>query len=151
MAVPSTPIAYNLFKYALGKKLIDLGADVFKLALFTSASNAGTTALTHSGGTPPLYADLTNEVSNANGYTTGGATVANTWTNSAGTETFGLANPQWTASGAGLVFEFGVVYDSTTGHLVGWFYFDSTPTSVTVAAGVQMTVTIDVSGFFSLA
>ena len=150
MAAPSTPIAYNLFKYALGKKLIDLSADTFKVALFTSASNATTTALTHSGGTPPLYSDLTNEVSNANGYTTGGATVANTWTNSSGVETFGLANSQWTASGAGLVWEFAVFYDSTTGHLVAWCYGDSTPASVTVAAGVQMTLTMNVAGLFSL-
>jgi hypothetical protein len=131
--------------------LIDLVNDTFKLALFTAGSNAGNSALTHSGGTPPLYTDLTNQVSNANGYTTGGVTCAATWTNSSGTQTLDLADAQWTASGSGLTFEYGVLYDSTSGHLVGWFYFDSTPTSVSVSAGVQMTAVIDAAGFFTLA
>ena len=147
---PSAFAAYDLFGYALGKKIVDLGADAFKIALFTSTSNAGTPALVHSVSSPPLYSDLTNEVSNANGYTTGGYSVTPTWSNTAGVETMALTNATWTASGAGITFRFAVLYDDTTKNLIGWIYGDSTPQDVSVAAGNQLVLQINASGAFTL-
>ena len=151
MAAPSAWAVYNLFKNALGNKVVSLnGVDTIKMALFTSSSNAANSALTHSGGTAPMYSDLTNEVSNANGYTTGGVACAATWTDSAGTETLGAANATWNATGSGIVAEIAVLYDSTTGNLIAWCYLDSTPASVTVAAGNTIVVQISGSGVFTL-
>jgi len=64
-------IIYNRFKANLLKKLCDLGAagDIIKVQLHT---NAYTPDKDHN-----VKGDLTNEVPNGNGYTTGGATLAN--------------------------------------------------------------------------
>lgn len=146
MAAPSAWTVYDQLKLKLGNKVINLGTDTIKMALFTSTSNANTTNL----GTA-TYASLTNEVSNANGYTTAGATVTPTWSNSAGTETFTTTNASWTASGAGLTARYAVLYDSTSGDLIAWCTLDSTPADVTVSAGNSLTVQINASGVFTLA
>ena len=117
------------------------------MALFTSSStNAQTTSL----GTA-TYATLTGEVSSANGYTTGGVSVAPTWSNASGTETFTTANATWTASGSGITARTAVLYDSTSGDLICWSVLDSTPADVTVSAGNTLTVQANGSGVFTVA
>lgn len=151
MAAPSAWAVYNLFKNALGNKVVSLnGVDTLKMALFQSTSNAANSALTHSGGTAPQYSDLTNEVASGNGYTTGGVTCAATWTDASGTETLAAATGSWTASGSGITAEIAVIYDSTTGNLIAWCYLDSTPQNVSVAAGNTLNV-VSGSGVFTLA
>lgn len=99
---------YNSAKLKIGQGLIDLDSHTFKCALFTSASNANT--LTHDE-----LADLTNQVPNGNGYTTGGVTLTGvTWVNSSGTITFDCDEFTWTGSGAGFSAAFVVIYDDTT-------------------------------------
>ncbi len=150
MAAPSAWTVYNLFKNALGNKVVSLnGVDTIKMALFQSTSNAYNAALTHSGGGPPQYSDLTNEVANGNGYTTGGVACAATWTDASGTETLGTATATWTASGSGITAEIAVLYDSTTGNLIACCYLDSTPQNVSVASGNTLNVTSG-SGVFTL-
>ena len=152
MAAASTPATYNLFKLAWGKAhTFDLSSDTLKMALFTSSSNAANSALAHSGGTAPLYSDLTNEVSNGNGYTTGGASVISGWTDSSGTESLTVSNPSWLASASGITAEIAVLYDSTTGHLIGWVYLDSTPASVSTSSGNTLTLTIATGTWLTLA
>ena len=125
-------------------------AETIKMALFTSASNANTLS-----GSEKL-ADLTNEVANANGYTTGGATLAApSWANVAGTETFSAGNGSWTAAGGSITARFAVVYISgTVGGIVNPILcvslLDTTPADVTVADGQVLTVTINASGIFTL-
>src|ERR1051326_4115561 len=99
---------YEQFKLEFGEAGIDMSAATFKMALYTSASNANTLS------TNKAKADLTNEVANANGYTTGGVTVAPTWTNSAGTETWDVADAVWTAAGGSITARFAVLYKSGT-------------------------------------
>jgi len=144
MAAPSAWALYHQFKLKLGEKILDLTSDTIKMALFTSSSNAGSASL--AGAT---YSNLTNEVSNANGYTTAGVTCAATWTNSSGTETFDVADASWTASGSGITARFAVIYDSTTGDLIAFSILDSAPADVTVAAGNTLTVQINASGAFT--
>jgi hypothetical protein len=64
MAAAGPWVIYNEFKETLGKKVLDLVNDTFKVALFTSTSNAGSATLATA-----QYATLTNQVSaNGNGY-----------------------------------------------------------------------------------
>lgn len=131
---------YREFKGNLGEKLFDLNAgDTIKCALFLSTSNCGDVALATA-----QYATLTNQHSNANGYTTGGVTVAATWTQSGGTITFDTANAQWTASGGSIVARFAVLYDDTAANkdLIAYCILDATPADVTCTTGNTLTITI---------
>lgn len=77
MAAPGlwTPTNTGLSKIASGQ--FDIDSDTYKIALFLSTSNLGIASTT--------YAALTNEVANANGYTTGGIAAAMTITTGAAT------------------------------------------------------------------
>lgn len=147
MAASSWTI-YHEFKLNLGEKVIDMSSDTFKMALFLSTSNAGSASLATA-----QYATLTNQHSNANGYTTGGVTCARTWTNGSGTITFDVADAQWTASGGSITARFAVIYDDTATNkdLVCYSILDSTPADVTVTTGNILTVQINASGVFTLA
>jgi hypothetical protein len=140
---------YNKFKEYMADGLIDLDGDTFKMALFLSTSNCATL-------TWDDYADLSNEHANANGYTTGGETLASvTWTESAGTVTFDFADEVWTASGGSIICRFAVVYDDTpttpvADPLVGYSLLDNTPADVTVNDGNTLTVQINANGMFQL-
>ena len=128
---------------------IDLDADTFKLALFSSTSNAAT--LSTSG-----YANLTNEVANGLGYTTGGQALTSvTWVRSAGTTTFDSADVVWTASGGSITARYAVMYDDTVttpvaDPLVGNSLLDTTPDDVTATDGNTLTVAPSASGWFTL-
>lgn len=98
---------YNSAKFKFGDAVLDLNTHTFKCALFTSSSNADD--LTHDE-----LADLTNQVANGVGYTTGGVTLTNvTWTNSNGTITFDFDDPFWNPSGGSISAQYAVVYDDT--------------------------------------
>jgi hypothetical protein len=109
MAAASAWTVYNEFKESLGKKTLDLVNDTFKVALFTSTSNAGAATLATA-----QYATLTNQVAGANGYTTTGTSVTPSWTRSTGTVTFDTSDATWTASGGTITARFAVLYDNTS-------------------------------------
>lgn len=124
----------------------------WKIAAFLSTSNANTL-----GGTNDVYGDLTNEHANANGYTTGGATITPTWTQSGGVATFDAADlsPAWTASGGSIVFRFLVIYKNATVNtivkpILCVSLADTTPADVTATAGNPVNVTFNASGIFTL-
>lgn len=120
----------------------DLDSDTFKIALFLSTSNIGAASTT--------YAGVTNEVSNGNGYTTGGASVTGSLSGTT-TVTFDTTDPAvWTASGAGFSARFAVLYE-VGGNVLAYCLLDSTPADVTVTAGNTLTLTINASGVFTLA
>jgi len=108
---------YNSFTQALarggasGTGLL-LNADTLKMALFTTAPAAADTT----------YAQTATEVSNGNGYTTGGVSLTGSTSNSSGTETLkttaNFANPTWTASSSGFTCRYFVWYDSTASSAV---------------------------------
>lgn len=123
----------------------------WKVALWLSTSNANTL-----GGTNDVYGDLTNEHANANGYTTGGVAASGiTWTQSAGTATFDIADPVWTASGGSIVARFSTIYKNATVNtivkpLLAVTLLDTAPADVTTTTGNTFTITINASGVFTL-
>lgn len=112
----------------------------FKIALFTSSSNANT-------GTHEEYGDLDNEVAAGNGYTTGGEEIADiAWSETSGTAALTWTTPVvWTASAGNIVARFAVVYiDGTVGGftdpVVARCLLDSTPADVTVTPPNTLTI-----------
>lgn len=143
---------YETAKEYIGDGTIDLDSATFKMALFTSSSNANTLSTNNE------LTDLTNQVANANGYTTGGVTLTNvTWNNSAGTMTFDCDDAVWTASGGSITARFAVIYrsgaagsPSVTDALLCVCLLDTTPADVTATAGNTLTIAINASGVFTL-
>ena len=138
---------YNEFLATLGDKVMSLNAsDQIKMALFLSTSNCGSQSLSTA-----QYATLTNQVANADGYTTGGVVVASTWTQTSGTLTFNCANGVWNASGGNITARFAVIYDNTTANkdLICYCLLDSTPADVTATDGNSLTIQINASGAFT--
>lgn len=140
---------YEPAKEYIGDGTIDFDTQTFKCALFTSASNCNT--LTHDA-----LADLTNQVANGNGYTTGGVTLGSvTWGQTGGTATFDSGDAVWTASGASLTARYGVIYQSGTvggvvDALVCVSLLDTTPADVTATSGNTLTIAMNASGILTL-
>lgn len=118
-----------------------LDADSYKIALFLSTSNIGAASTT--------YAGLTNEVANANGYTTGGeaTTLSRSGTT---TVTFDATDVVWTASGGSITARFAVLYE-VGGNVLCYCLLDSAPADVTATNGNTLSVNINASGVFTLA
>ncbi|MGE0629583.1 MAG: hypothetical protein AB7O43_17370 [Hyphomicrobiaceae bacterium] len=96
---------YDTVAELIADGTIDLDTHAFRLQLHTSSytPNAAHDEL----------ADLTNEVSNANGYTTGGEALANiTWSQTGGVATFDSDPVVWTASSAGITARYAVLIDT---------------------------------------
>lgn len=137
---------YDTAKLNIGNGTTDLDSHTFKIALFTSSSDANTL-------TETVYSGLTNEVANANGYTTGGNTLSGvTWTQTSGTATFDATDTTWTASGGSITARYAVIYDDTaaTKPLVCVCLLDTTPADVTATAGNTLTIQFNASGIFTL-
>ena len=118
-----------------------LDGDSYMIALFLSTSNIGASSTT--------YAGLTNEHANNNGYTTGGQAVTLSRTGTT-TVTFDATDPAaWTASGGSIVAKFGVLYE-VSGRVLAYFLLDSGGADVTATDGNTFTITISVSGLFTL-
>src|SRR5216110_311322 len=79
----------------------DIDTDSWKMALFLSTSNIGAASTT--------YAGLTNEVANANGYTTGGIAVVLTLSGTTTVTVTYSSNPVWTASGGSITARYAVI------------------------------------------
>lgn len=141
---------YNKFLEYMADGTIDLDGDTFKVALVSST-------YTPSASTHTVYADITNELSTANGYTAGGATLGTvTWTESGGTVTFDAADASWTASGGSITARYAVIYDDTPSTpvakpLVAYVLLDTTPADVTATDGNTFTLSWNASGIFTLA
>ena len=118
------------------------GADTFKMALFLSTSNIGASSTT--------YAGLTNEHANANGYTTGGISVALSLTGTTTVKCDIDTDPVWTANGGSIVARFAVIYE-VGGNVLCYCLLDSTPADVTATDGNTLTVAAHASGVFTLA
>ncbi len=119
----------------------DFDTDTFKMALFLSTSNIGAASTT--------YAGVTNEHSNANGYTTGGVALT---LGLSGTTTVMVdsTDATWNASGGSIVARFAVIYE-VGGDVVCYCLLDSAPADVTTTTGNALLVAIHASGVFNLA
>lgn len=139
---------YQSFNEYKSDGTIDLDTDTFTVSLHTST-------YTPSATTHTVYADLTNELPTANGYTNGGQNLAAvTWNRSAGTVTFDAADLAWTASGGSITARYAVIRKNGTANgiispLVAYILLDTTPADVTVTAGNTLTLQWHASGIFT--
>jgi hypothetical protein len=142
--------------YSKNKNLIkmsDLSSATIKLLLTTSTYVPDTSVTGNS-----VLADVTNELANANGYTTGGVTLsAPTITAITGGYKFSSGNASWTASGGSIpAWRNGVIYASgtlwgLTSPLLGFFLGDATPADIAAtASGNSLTVNCPTAGWFDL-
>lgn len=128
---------FQAFVEHLAEKVHNLGADTLKVLLSNAAPDAAADA---------VRADLTSELSTANGYTSGGAAV--TITSSAQTAgTYKLVGNDvvFTAAGGSIgPFRYAVLYNDTptspADPLIGWWDYGS---SITLADGESLTVDFD--------
>ena len=109
----------------------------YSVALFTSAAGLATTVTS--------YASLTNEVANANGYTTGGVAVSLADTGTTSVAVYFAAspgNPTWTATGGSIVARWAVLY-KIGGDVIAYCLLDATPGDVTTTSGNTLTIKSD--------
>lgn len=139
---------FNTTNKYIGDGTLDLDSAVIKCMALTSA-------FTPNAETQFIKSHIVaNEVANGNGYTTGGVTVACTWTRSAKVCTFDSADPAWTGSNAPwglryLVWYASGTYNGIVDPLIGYKLVDTTPADVTVAVGSTVTFNINAAGLFT--
>jgi hypothetical protein len=124
---------FDSFVEALAEKVHNLGADTLKVYLSNTAPVATNT----------VKADIA-EISNGNGYTTGGNTASvTTSSQTSGTYKLVLADPAtWTATGSVGPFRYAILYNdtATNDELIGWWDYGS---SITLANGETFKVDFD--------
>jgi hypothetical protein len=133
------------------KKIVDgtinLETMALKAILATSAQAVDKTFLGSSG--DARYADLTGELTTANGYTAGGVALANVTLSRPSASIAQLtADPwSWTITGAGITFKYGIIYvdGATNDDLLMVADLENTGGSITTIAGL-LQVTPNVSG-----
>lgn len=131
----------NTGRTSLLNGTFDIDSDTWRMALFTSSSNIGASTTT--------YAGVTNEVANANGYTTGGIAITLTLSGTT-TVTVDIAtDPVWTASGGSITARFAAIYE-VGGNVLCYCLLDDAPADVTATAGNTLTVAANASGVFTL-
>ena len=139
---------YNDGKRYIGNGTIELGVGNFKMALFTSASNASTFTIS-------TFASLTNEIAATGGYTTGGKPLVpgtGQWTTGASAKqmkfTYSTIGVTFTASGASLNnIKYAVIYNSA-GKLLCFCQLSSS--QFTVSSPNTLTVLPAATGVFTL-
>lgn len=116
---------------------VDWASDTVKAQLHTSAASFDVDA-------DEIAADVSNEVSNGNGYTTGGfshTTVAPSYNATGNKTVLDLNDPTWTASRAGFAASHSVWVDTTPNLLLEYLAFDAG--TITLATGDTLTINID--------
>jgi len=150
MAAPS---AFQFYAKNLNNlKNADLAGATIKMLLTSSLYVPDTSETGHSA-----LADITNELANGNGYSTGGVALATpTITAIAGGYKFSSGNALWTASGSGIpAWRYGVIYVvgalwGITSPLLARFIGDSTPADIPLtAAGNSLQVSCPANGWFT--
>lgn len=103
-------LIYNSFKEFMADNTIDMDNDTFKCCLLLAAYTPDAEA--HS-----VYTNLTNEVANGNGYTTGGVALSSVvWDRTTGTVKFDAADSSWTD--ATFTARYAAIYSETSTKLV---------------------------------
>lgn len=140
---------YNESKYKIGASTLNLTSTAFLLALYQSGSNANLLSCS-------IYNQLTSEVANGNGYTTGGkALTGETWAvgTSAKQYKFDVDDLTFTATlGTIPNIKFAVIYISAAAsanrHLL--CYCSLTSTQFTLASGNTLTIQMNSAGVFTM-
>lgn len=134
-------------------KISDLPTTTIKMLLTTSLYVPNTTNTGHT-----VLLDVTNELANGNGYTTGGVTLATPAVAAFLTTGFSLStgNALWTASGTGIpAWRNAVIYVSgplwgLTSPLLGFFVGDSAPLDIPLtSAGNSLQINTPANGWFT--
>lgn len=136
--------AYDHLAEIMSDGTVDMDNDTFKMMLLDTSHTRDVTNT--------LKSDIVaNEISGANGYTTGGATLASvTWSHSSGTVTFDSADVSWTATGGSIVASDAVIYDDTTTSPLDALMFDiDFDGEQTAGAGTSFVVAPNASGWFT--
>lgn len=127
------------FVEAVHEKVHNLGSDTLKVLLTNTAPSLSNTQ----------KSDISGELSTANGYTAGGATITVTASSqSSGLYTLLANDVTWTATGNIGPFRYAVIYNdsATNDELIG--YIDYTY-SITVGSGQTFTIDFDqVAGLY---
>lgn len=127
---------------------MDLLSDTLKMTLHTATYSPNID-------TNEAFADATNELGTANGYTANGVTLTTktlTYNATGNVTTFVCDDVSWTASGGSLVFQYAVLHDDTvsTGPpvkpLIG--YIDCG--AQTITTGNTFTLDVTASGLFTV-
>ena len=143
MAAQWTPY-YSSKKYMMSGA-IDVDSDAFRMALFTSASNAATATLS-------TYASVSNEVTEAFGYSSSGKALTGiTWATGASARVYRWSHAAlvWTAAGGNIAnVKYAVIWDTTSGKLMCFAQLSTA--QFTIASGTTMTMTPSSSGVFEL-
>lgn len=140
---------YNLAKKKIGNASLSLASTVYRMTLHTSASNAATLTL-------GVFASLTNEVTEANGYSSSGkALTSEVWTVGASAKSykFDFDDVVWTGTGGTIPnIKFAVVWISAattaTRHLLATASLTSA--QFTLAQNNTLTLQINALGCFTM-
>jgi len=141
---------YNSFKRYLGNGTLDMNTDLWRISLYTSASNAATVTLSRQN-------QLTNEVAEANGYSSSGLSLsAPTWSigTTSGTLRFDSTAVIWTAAAGSIAdVKFAVIWKSDNAtsanrKLVCQSQLSTAQFSITT--GNTLTITPATTGIFEL-
>ncbi len=142
---------YNTFRKYVGNGTINLSSSIFRMALFQSAASAPASTLTLS-----TYSQISSEVANGNGYTTGGKTASATaWAQGASAKEYRFDGTAvvWSASSGNIAnIKYAVVYISgaSAGAQKLCFYSLLSSSMFTVTDGNSLTVTPSANGYFEL-
>ncbi len=132
----------NTGRTSLITGVFDIDSDTWKMALFVETSNLALATTTS-------YANLTGEVANAYGYTTGGNSIALTVAGTSPVTIDITTDPVWTATGT-LSAYYAAIYE-VGGNVLCHCLLNATPATVTVSSGNTLTVAAHASGVFTLA
>lgn len=152
MAAPS---AFQFYAKNINvEKMTDLSGAVINILLTTSTYTPDTTNTGHSA-----LANITNELANGNGYTTGGVTPGGVSVAVFSTTGYKLSTSAaiWTASGTGIpAWRYGVLYVvgslwGITSPLLAYFTGDSAPADVPLtASGNTLQINCPANGWFTI-
>jgi hypothetical protein len=147
--MPATLSLYNNWAHNVGRG-VDLSTPpTVNVVLLSSA-------YTPNQDTHAVYADLTNELSTANGYTNGGLALTGvTWNRATAVATFDAADAVWNVVTANLVarrFALRVVgtFNSLVSPLIGYGFLDDTPADVVTTPGNSLSLLWSASGIFTV-
>lgn len=140
---------YNNWREAIARG-VDLSTPpTYKVTLHTATYTPNAT--THA-----VYADLTNELATANGYTNGGYTlVSPSWTESGTVAIMDANDAVWTASGGSITARYAVLrvtgtFNTQVDPLIAYILLDTTPADVTATDGNTLTLQWSGSGIFRI-
>ena len=140
---------YDNWREAIARA-VDLSTPpTVKVTLHTSTYSPN--AATHT-----VYADLTNELATANGYTNGGQNLAgHSWVQSGVVAIFDANDTVWTASGGSITARYAVLrisgtFDGAVDPLIAYILLDTTPADVTATDTNTLTLQWNASGIFRI-